>query len=136
MKMALLTMKITKKKQKRFLYQHINGVIIVDAYVVKYVLGRKEQYSHNAHILMAEDLAQNTQDSVEREDHRRYTHTDKVERVKMTKIYEAKKELFEEGKKGSSTNEAVLEKEINIMSELKKKILADMQKIKKVLSIE
>ena len=28
----------------------------------------------------------------------------------MTKIYEAKKELFEEGKKGLSTSEAALEK--------------------------
>ena len=59
-------MKIMKKEQKIFLYQHlINGVIIVDAYVAKYVLGLKEQYSHNVHILMAEDLAQSAQESVE-----------------------------------------------------------------------
>jgi len=68
-----------------------------------------------------------------REDHRRCTHTVQVERVKVTKIYEAKKELFEEGKKGLSTSEAALEKEINIMSELGKKILEDMQKIKNSL---
>jgi hypothetical protein len=50
-----------------------------------------------------------------RADHRLSTHKDKVERVKAIKIYEAKKELFEEGKRAS---EAALEKEINIMFEL------------------
>lgn len=35
-----LSMKIMKKKQKRLLYQHLfNDVIIIDAYVIKYVLG-------------------------------------------------------------------------------------------------
>ena len=68
-----------------------------------------------------------------REDHRRCTHTVQVERVKVTKVYEAKKELFEEGKKGLSTSEAALEKEIHIMSDLGKKILEDMQKIKNSL---
>ena len=66
MKMVLLPMTIMKKEQKRSLYQNlINGVIIVDAYVVKYVLGLKEQYSHNVHILMVEDLAQSAQEGVE-----------------------------------------------------------------------
>ena len=68
-----------------------------------------------------------------REEHRRCTHTVKVERVKVIKIYEAKKELFEEGKKGLSTSKAALKKEINIMSILGKKILEDIQKIKNSL---
>ena len=46
---------------------------------------------------------------------------------------EAKKELFEEGKKGLSESEEALEKEINKMSELGKSILDDMQKIKNSL---
>ena len=65
-----------------------------------------------------------------REDYRLSIHKDKVERVKAIKIYEAKKELFEEGK---MANEAALEKEINIMFELWKKILEDIQKIKNSL---
>lgn len=58
-----------------------------------------------------------------REAHRRADHTVEVETVKVTKIYEAKKELFEEGKKGLTRSEA----------ELGKTILEDMQKIKNSL---
>ena len=68
-----------------------------------------------------------------REAHRRATHTVTVEKVKVTKIYKAKKELFEKGKKGLSASESALEKEINKMSELGKSILDDMQKIKNSL---
>ena len=68
-----------------------------------------------------------------REAHRLATHTLHTEKVKVTKIFKAKKELFEEGKKGLSASEAALENEINKMSELGKKILQDMQNIKNSL---
>ena len=66
MKMVLLPMKITKKGQKKFLcHNHINGVIIVDVYVAKYVLGLMERYFLNVHILMVEDDVQGVQEIVE-----------------------------------------------------------------------
>ena len=67
MKMVLLPMKIMKKEQKRSLYQHlINGVIIVDAYAVKYMHGLKEQYFLNAHILMEEGVVLSEEDVQEK----------------------------------------------------------------------
>lgn len=67
MKMVHLLMKITKKNQKKFLYpHHINGVIIVDAYAVKYMHGLKEQYFLNEHILMVEGVVLSEEDVQEK----------------------------------------------------------------------
>ena len=65
--MVHLLMKIMKKNQRKFLYQHhINGVIIVDAYAVKYMHGLKEQYFLNAHILMVEGVVLSVEDVQEK----------------------------------------------------------------------
>jgi GTPase SAR1 family protein/uncharacterized protein YnzC (UPF0291/DUF896 family) len=50
--------------------------------------------------------------------------------VTVTKVYEAKKNLFEESQRGLSASEAALEQEIEKMSELGKSILKDMESIK------
>ena len=65
-----------------------------------------------------------------REAHIKATHSTQIERVKVTKVYEAKKYLFEESKKGLSSSEIALDQEINKMSNLGKTILKDMQDIK------
>jgi len=65
--MAHLHMKIMKGKQRKFLYQnHINGVIIVDVYVVKYVHGLKEHHFLNIHFLMVEEAVQDIKDVLEK----------------------------------------------------------------------
>ena len=56
-------------------------------------------------------------------------------KVKVTRIYEAKKELFEQGKKGLSESETALSKIIEKMSELGKLISKDMELIKTFLMI-
>lgn len=53
--------------------------------------------------------------------------------VKVTKVYEAKKNLFEQSQKGLSASEAALDQEIEKMSKLGKSILKDMESIKNSL---
>ena len=53
--------------------------------------------------------------------------------VKVTKVYEAKKNLFEQSQKGLSASEAALDQEIDKMSKLGKSILKDMESIKNSL---
>lgn len=67
MKMVLLHMKIMRRIQLKFPYQnHINGVIIVESYVAKYVNGLKEQYFFNVHILMGIGAVLNVEDVLEK----------------------------------------------------------------------
>ena len=53
--------------------------------------------------------------------------------VRVTKVYEAKKSLFEQSQKGLSASEAALDQEIEKMSKLGQSILKDMESIKKSL---
>lgn len=50
--------------------------------------------------------------------------------VKVTKVYEVKKNLFEESRKRLSATEVALDQEISKMSQLGKSILNDMEQIK------
>ena len=49
--------------------------------------------------------------------------------VRVTKVYEAKKSLFEQSQKGLSASEAALDQEIEKMSKLGQSILKDMESI-------
>lgn len=53
--------------------------------------------------------------------------------VRVTKVYEAKKNLYEQSQKGLSASEAALDQEIAKMSDLGKNILKDMECIKNSL---
>ena len=66
----------------------------------------------------------------QRMDHQREAYGIETKLVKVKKIYEAKKELHEEGKKGLSNSEMALNDVINKMTDLGNKILVDMQSIK------
>jgi hypothetical protein len=66
----------------------------------------------------------------QRMDHQREAYGIKKEYVKEKRIYEAQKELHEEGKKGLSISEMALNDVVNKMIDLGKKILVDMQSIK------
>ena len=97
-------MKIMKKKQKRLLYQHLfNDVIIIDAYVIKYVLG------------LSGKLCKNVLESVEEQIIGFQLIKTKLKELKRSKYMKPKKNYLKKEKRAS---EAALEKEINIMFEL------------------
>ena len=93
-----------KKKQKRFLYQHLfNDVIIIDAYVIKYAL------------CLSGRLCKNVLESVEEKIIGFKIIKKKLKELKLSKYMKPKKNYLKKEKRAS---EAALEKEINIMSEL------------------
>ena len=65
--------------------------------------------------------------------HLRATSVKEKYTVRVTKIYQTKKNLYEESKKGLSISEVALQEEIEKMSNLGKSILSDMQMIKNSL---
>ena len=105
-KNGTLSMKIMKKKQKRFLYQHlINDVIIIDAYAIKYVLG------------LSGRLCKKALKSVSVEDKIIVLQIiqSKLKELKRSKYMKPKKNYLKKEKRAS---EVALEKEMNIMFEL------------------
>lgn len=54
-----------EKTNESLCQNHINSVIIVYVYAIKYVLGLKERYFLNVHILMMEGAAQSVQEIVQ-----------------------------------------------------------------------
>lgn len=68
-----------------------------------------------------------------RESHGRLEYITEKYTVKVTKTYDAKKQLYDKSKEGLSNSEIALNNQIEIMSNLGKSILKDMDSIKKSL---